>query len=359
MSESKKTYLVHINHPTRDSRLNQDVQDDDINRWKEMQRLAGDVEVQTSKGVITLHADWVDVINDLEEGEQVHKSFNRKLAKVREEDMGKSMGEVFGDELLHFLDRDDPVLRCSIKGGDTFIQLGILHQYLYQIFTALNLASPGSCKFYFSRIDIGHHGEFPQYYPNTYFIASWPFESALDLQKEFNWPELQYFNFEKVWTWLIRVFPLSHSVAESKLQKAIFALLNACTEDPVTHLPTESQIVWLSHALEALFDAPTEQIVKILSDRIFLTLNLPNNNSKKARKLLRDFYAIRSRFVHGDSEIFLPTIYSTYERKLDARNTELIQLVGFVSLIICSTIQMMIDRDWTEISFSEIFHGKH
>lgn len=86
-------------------------------------------------------------------------------------------------------------------------------------------------------------------------------------------------------------------------------------------------------------------------------LELPLVNSRKLKKKIRDFYEIRSRFVHGELDISHPTNNDILDKSLDSYTNNLLENYYFGFSIVLATIQKMIANNWNEIRFSENYTG--
>ncbi|MBM7584650.1 hypothetical protein JOC86_001187 [Bacillus pakistanensis] len=136
-------------------------------------------------------------------------------------------------------------------------------------------------------------------------------------------------------------------------ESALFSILNICREGYVS--PT--QLIWISSALEALYDTLKGQISRTLVDRIELFLGIPENGKKKFKKKIREFYNLRSRFVHGELEIAHPMYKNILDEKFSDYETQLLENCDFGLSIVIATLQKMIKNKWTCINFKEQYFG--
>ena len=142
----------------------------------------------------------------------------------------------------------------------------------------MNIAVPGSCDFYLAKI----YSDFTE--PNrsapatlTLLLSATSIEQGIISSQSFKWPDIQFLSVNDVWSWLEGVCPITIAVAKTNLQRGLVSLLHASTSKVVDYIDP-AELVWLAHALEALFDAPTQGIAKSLRDRIFLTLGEPSGD---------------------------------------------------------------------------------
>ena len=115
--------------------------------------------------------------------------------------------------------------------------------------------------------------------------------------------------------------------------------------------------MWLSHSLEALYDTPAALIGKFLQDRILQVLPAPAQRSKQLRGGLRDFYELRSRFVHGSLPTQHPMSNDIIDPAVDEVMRRLNDAIWFGARVAVATLQKLIREDWTELAFAEKYGG--
>jgi hypothetical protein len=133
-------------------------------------------------------------------------------------------------------------------------------------------------------------------------------------------------------------------------------LLHCCL-DSIKPYGDPTDLVWFAHAMEALYDTPSDAILRTMRDRMFLVLGEPVENSKKIRKLINQFYDLRSSFVHGDYEILKPS-WLSLAASIEAFDREGSDRSKFlISSVVIATLQKMIINNWRGLSFHQIFSG--
>ena len=223
-------------------------------------------------------------------------------------------------------------------------------EYLFHhIFLALNLALPGCCSFYNTII----HSE-DSAFDKPLGLYSDDLGIALDLSLELEWPTISLLPLQDTWRWLERLTPTPKQVAQTHVEKALFALLHVCLEEQIT----PSRLIWLAHALEAVFDTPELGISKALRDRIFLVLGFPEQNIKRAKKAINSFYELRSEFVHGGLGIVHPLANDLFDKEVDHSWGMLIKESDFALAILLATLQLFVRNDWKKIEFREDYFGQ-
>jgi hypothetical protein len=229
------------------------------------------------------------------------------------------------------------------------------------VFLAINLSLPGACDFrdaliYPKTPDVETSQRYNNHFPYHIDLFTTIFEYGLDTSIEMKWPLISVVPLKDVWSWLQKVDRLTSSSAETSAQKALYALLHCCSI-PIRPYGDLVELVWFAHAMESLYDTPSDAILKTLRERVFLLLGEPVENGKKIRKLINQFYDLRSSFVHGEYEILKPSWLSldasivAYDREGGNKSKFLI------SSILIATLQKMILNNWSGLLFHELFSG--
>jgi len=92
----------------------------------------------------------------------------------------------------------------------------------------------------------------------------------MTFSKQFGWPIIEDIEIGLVHNWLKAILKKPRQVAESTMERTLFAFLNALYGDAdITH------ILWLSHALEAFYKTPKEYVSRTLRNRLFNWLSAP------------------------------------------------------------------------------------
>lgn len=331
--------------------------------WKELTESVNSIALIDDKSQINIFVDWGDtadrirlVIEDSISYEQDFRQIKGdvNLFEFAKEHVQKTM-KLHHEILVSF--RVEAKKRSQESISQDFY-LGCISHFLHRVFLAMNIAVPGSCDFYLSEI----HSDFTE--PNkpapatlTLLLSAASIEQGIISSQILNWPTIQFLSVNDVWNWLESVCPITTVVAKTNLQRGLVSLLYASTSQVIDYIDP-AKLVWLAHALEALFDAPTQGIAKSLRDRIFLALGEPSGDNKKIRKSISSFYDFRSSFVHGDFEIFFPTSYSLYNKETNKVETDVLQSVGIATSIILAILQKLTIQKWNGLIFSELFSGK-
>nr|WP_276519772.1 HEPN domain-containing protein [Bacillus infantis] len=211
----------------------------------------------------------------------------------------------------------------------------------------MNISTPGSFNCYSRHLySLGSI--------DIYNYSSSTIESAWIESINFGWPTIKRLDLSDVWIWIQQLKLTGRQIAFNSTDSSLFSILNICREENVN--PT--QLIWVSSALEGLYDTPKGQISKTLVDRIILFLGVPENGKRKFKKRIRELYDLRSRFVHGELEVAHPVYKLNPLENINEYEGILISNIDFGVSIIIATLQKMIEMKWTKIKFYEQIQGE-
>ena len=214
----------------------------------------------------------------------------------------------------------------------------------------VNLAVPGTCNF--SNTTIYDYSIKPFYYPSRMNLSCYPIELAIILSRQLGWPVIKDIEMGLVHSWLKSLKLETKQVAQSRIERVLFALLNAL------HGNTEiTHILWLLHSLEAFYDTPVIEVVKNLRNRAFKWLSVPENNKKAIKKEFANFYGVRSSFVHGAFDIIHPLKNERIDKNVDIQYDKIYRASHFGLAMLIASIQSLIENNYYELNFDEIIQG--
>jgi len=244
------------------------------------------------------------------------------------------------------------VVNATVACGvplDAFYAESVLDLFLTNLFFAMNVAVPG-CAAFDSVVVLPKKGD-PGSDPLG--LGAWFLADARSLADEYEWPCLTSVPFEVVWRWLKGCGFRNCQLARTALERAVFSFLHACREEEVPPVT----LIWLVHALEALFDTPSEGVVRTLRDRMFALHGFPVNNRKLIKKELERMYNLRSRFVHGDLGIAHPLDNDALDYRVNKSFEDFGVRVDLAFALVLATFQRMASEEWIGLSFTETFTG--
>lgn len=215
--------------------------------------------------------------------------------------------------------------------------------FIYEVFLIMNISSPGSCNFYKATLtdesnDI-HHFELD----STLLEGAWT-----DSLRQ-GWPVIEFIPVEKTLNWMHSLNMGTRQIAKTRMERALFAILHLSKSDGYQ----PDGLIWLAHAIESLFDTPAAMITKILQDRVCAVLQAPPEQLKAICKQLRQFYDVRSSFVHGGLEISHPLNNDILDKEVQKYWEILMDAVAFAAKVLVAAVQVHVRNGWRELSFME------
>ncbi|WP_339785356.1 hypothetical protein NSQ38_28220 [Paenibacillus sp. FSL R7-0313] len=318
-----------------------------MNVWDEITSTISSFTIHTDDKQINVSIDWGMHLNTIKEKIFTDAMSMKEYIKNNHNFLDE---ENSSDEYLELVCRISCRQLDELNSQASDIELKYyLENTFYHVFLMINLSAPGAFNpyspFLKSRENLGLE---------LYKLSSFDFENSWINSIEVGWPSISYIPFPKVWAWYSQLNIGTRQIASTRLERALFSLLH-CSLSEGGISPTD--LIWVSHALESLYDTPNGLINRILVDRISMFLELPLVNSRKLKKKIRDFYEIRSRFVHGELDISHPTNNDILDKSLDSYTNNLLENYYFGFSIVLATIQKMIANNWNEIRFSENYTG--
>lgn len=288
-------------------------------------------------------ADWSPVIEELKKQHSREKEFKKLLEEKKEEAWE-----------IYKTDHKYPEIKflVSIQGKNKVSEYKwypkfFVEKYLYDIFFIANLSLPGSCEFLNVRFISEREKE-----DERYLLSSYNFEEALYNQLDGVRPSPICLPVSSVIDWYDDLDTGIKQKAESPIEKAIFSLLHICKSEI-----NETSVVWIFHALEAIYGTRVGEGFSNLINRLSILLQLDSKEKAKTKKKLRSMYDYRSSIVHGGYQVHHPLRNEVIDKRLNedlSRTYELFQ-DGF-NLIVLS-IQTMIKNGWYGIEVKESLIG--
>jgi len=262
--------------------------------------------------------------------------------------------EVSANQAVHpqpvFVECKVEVPQHAEKPTKTPAQQGLyyLEVFLHDVFLAMNLSSPGSCDFRLSSLSESGHK-----LNGTLGLNSYWFEDAWVSSLDRGWPLIRHLPLRQVVTWQQSLHIGACQLARSPIERAIFSVLNLCRREPLDL----DCLVWLAHALEALYDTRAALVLEHLSRRIKQLLDPPLDRDKQIRKQIREFYERRSSFVHGSMAIPHPLQNDILAPNVLDHLEEVMVSINFGFELVLATLQKYVTENWTRVCFRETYEG--
>lgn len=216
--------------------------------------------------------------------------------------------------------------------NNSYIALSLLH-----MFFIVNISLPGL-------VDLKKDNFTPTPLHAISLGEAWTFNNELGLEL------INFIELSSTVKWFNSLNLNTKQIATNNTERAIFAIFHIVDS---FHL-SSSSVLWISQALESLYDVPKGLILNTLVNRIILFLEIPNDKQKITKKALNMFYEYRSRFVHGDLNISLPLNNDILDDNFDSYFDDLLNILRIGLFFLVATFQKMIRDDIKEIKFKEI-----
>lgn len=230
------------------------------------------------------------------------------------------------------LNHDNDIHPESIK----FLIADEFSTILYELLFILNISRPGSLSSFEGVIFID--GIVKTSLPGFSNITSSSYEYSLDKK----YPQFSFINSITIRKWLIETDSYLTANPQNKISIAINCLSYIFDYD----LINSDKLIYCLLGLESLYSKGTTNIVGQLNEKIQVYLG----PLKEFKKLLKEMYSVRSRFLHGDFRI---KPYNLYENT-DINNYEsdiYYALLTGIGILIC-TIQKMILENRVDLNFN-------
>jgi hypothetical protein len=306
----------------------------DLLVWEKACNILSDFSYPVESGSINITVDWSAALEDAKYSYLVES----KLTSLSWEDFSEW-------EKLQPEKSENIAINVKVSAKEEGDLSLYIYRALYESFMALNFSSPGSFCFYKTIPDFKTSWDITA--ESYFFDNSWL--ECID----FGWPNISYIDLEKVIEWIRNQSINIEELAKTKMQRAVYALLHACCHSP----RNLSTIIWLSYALEAIYETPMGQAFSVLYNRLIAFLNPPKEIHKEIKRKLRAFYDERHKFAHGHSPIVHPLEDFNIDSDPDKYLYKVQRLNDFLFTIILATIQKCILNSWVSINFTENWEG--
>lgn len=227
-----------------------------------------------------------------------------------------------------------------------------IEHFIYEVFLIMNLAWPGVCDFY--NLYLRSNREFEEIKIRTEIsLSSVNLELAWLNSEDNKFPKNDEIPLEIVVNWYNKINLGIKQKAVDSIEKVLFSLLHICRdgEDVTT-------VVWVFHALEALFGKKVGESFTNLVDRISSLLQVNPNEKNNLKKKLRYLYNLRSSLVHGGYAIYHPLRNEIFDEAINNQRTDMYENIAFGVSIIIASLQQLIKNNWYGINIEQKITGK-
>lgn len=234
----------------------------------------------------------------------------------------------------------------SLRGHAMFLAL----RHIANLYLLANVACPGSFGAHELTIRMGNADT---YQPHVRFSGVL-FEDALIFSQQHRWPDISPFDPGILWSWLRSLGLTTQETETQSALAALFSLLHAA-EAPFA---TPTAMLWTAQALETLFGARRGAIAAKLVSRGNAFLKVPGARHKHFASEMREFYKVRSDFVHGNGTIAHPVYMEAgWGDLVGDEYMRVSNQVAFAVGVIIACVRKLASSGFSGLQFSEQVAG--
>jgi hypothetical protein len=297
-----------------------------VQTWETARQRLKSIRIPTDRRPVTIKADWSCLVQYCERTRDTEAAIGE--AEIRRE-----------LKRLHAVTTEVPIVASSAFA---------VQYYLYDVFLLINLACPGALDL--GSAQITDPTEPPRLRQTKIELYALPWSMGWLDSLRGSKPAVSSLDFDTTYSWFSRFAFRLAEVGESPLQRAIFCLLYASREDG----GTAADLIWLGHALEALYEVPSALSFNLIRDRAKLLLDV--GNPKQFSKDLRAFYDTRNAFAHGGLRLPHP-LFTLPWNDADTVQARILEQCNFGFRLVLATLQEMVRRQLGALNFTEVIAG--
>lgn len=318
----------------------------DVNVWIVTQQIITPYEYAHDGVNATVEVDWSKVTEYLKKYQLANSSFQSALANNI---INPPEKRISLEKLIPNLDANlELTASITIKGKNEFSEYKwypgfFLEKYIYDVFFILNMSIPGSCEF----LNLRFKNESERFYLSA-FNFELGYEDFLN-NKKICISELPI---KTVYSWYKELSLNVKQKSEQPIEKAIFSLLHICKSDMDV-----TSIIWIFHALEAIYGTRVGEGFTNLIDRMAKLLQWNDKEKKQAKSHLRDLYDFRSAIVHGGFKVHHPMRNEVVDNRLNDDYSKIYDLTQIGFNLVVLSIQTLVKNGWFGIDVKETISG--
>ncbi|MCX5849093.1 MAG: HEPN domain-containing protein [Deltaproteobacteria bacterium] len=341
-------FIFSIGSVTRSSRHDsfEYINSLDLNAWSNAVDLFKIRKYFHANMHVTVSVDLEPVLQHFKESAKTDVEFENIIKKNGDIDTW-SKNHVF---------KDIPDLCCSISintdnepiDNEFSIISGFAERYIYDLFAIMNFSVPGSCDF--NNIEI-HTNK--KDHSSRLNLSGYYFELGLMSTLDGKKPSLSTLSVADVLKWYNALNIGLKQKAELPIERALFSLFHICLLDSDV-----TSIIWIFHALEAIYSSKVGEGFTNLHRRISYLLKLDKKDQTILKKNLRKLYDFRSAIVHGGYQVYHPSSNEMIDSEYDDDINTFYRLNEYGFKLIVSSIQELIKNNWYGLLIDESIKGK-
>lgn len=237
----------------------------------------------------------------------------------------------------HPLSANLHILLAKNFNDDSWCDMRFVERLLEQIFLVLNVSVRGGCNYGDMKIN-----------KSLRALHCDDIESAWHFSSINQWPLIEPISIDQAWRWFEKHSRFDFIVADTSITKASAVLLHLSYKGDIE----STDVLQLSQVIENIYLSKGEPKARGLNRKIPVVLGvLPDNN----KKIINDFYTLRSDIAHGDFPLFRPRYGETDNgfKAVEDHYWKISQEIDKGIAIVVATLQFLIKNEASSLSFIE------
>ena len=302
--------------------------DDVINGWTDLENILKSYDMKIdSKRVINISIDSSEIREKLYWLKP--ENCDQFFSKLSMENMDWTNNHPFSSNLHISLTKK--------FNDENWSDIKFIERLLEQMFLVLNIAVRGGCNY--GDIEIGNSWR---------ALHCADIESAWHFSSINNWPLIEPISIKQTWDWFEKYSRFDFVVADTSITKASAVLLHLSYKGDIE----STDVLQLSQVIENIYLVKGEPKARGLNRKIPVVLGALSDSNKK---LIQDFYTIRSDIAHGDFPLFRPRYGETDNgfKAVEDHYWKISREIDKGVAIVVATLQFLIKNDASSLSFIE------
>ena len=236
----------------------------------------------------------------------------------------------------------------KIKKEDYHDKIVIMYfsKLIYEIILIANICMMGSIDYCNSVIMVNN-----EYLDSKLErIDAWSLQRAYDTMLKNKWPVNSDIKFSDGWSWHEKYLSYFDGFSINKTSRAINALSRIFTFDQKAQ-DYSNELLWAMIGIESLLANGKGGILDQIRENLSI---LFNDSTPHIRKIINNMYSYRSRFVHGDIDFQSFGYFFDAADRFIKYTDEQMETVDVSIAILVSTLQYIINKNWSGIKFKSI-----
>lgn len=226
--------------------------------------------------------------------------------------------------------------------------INYVSSYLFDIFLILNIALPGSCNFWGSKLKIATPSDMPFYLSKNFSLSNDIFPNS-KIYKSLQLLRMpRRLALDDVLRWYFLHRNSMSQIPKSNIQMVLFAIMHIANSN-FSHMT----IIWIYNALEILFGIPRRRGGALIRERAAKLLNITSDEYGCFDKSVQKFLKTRHKIAHRGMEIIHPLSNDILDPDVLTVKRELEDNIHIGFNLLLVSLQTVVEHGWKEIAFSE------